>query len=151
MQSKGGATMKRINLSVEDSLLTAIEAAAAKAGTTTNLLIINLLEASFCGQKTFDYGAALQTLVSEAKARPAGEFTMADLPSFSQLCVATAENGYLQPSTLRARLGKAFNNAVSQRRVPGVTRATVTREGKEKLKFFARTAVYVKKTKEEKH
>lgn len=136
--------MKRINLSVEDSLLEAIETAAAKAGTTTNLLIISLLEDSFCEQKTFDYGAALQTLVAEAKTRPTGEFTLADLPSFSRLCVATAENGYLQPSTLRARLGKAFNNAVSQGRVPGVCRATVTRNGKEKLKFLARAAVYVK-------
>ncbi len=136
--------MKRINLSVEDSLLAAIEIAAAKAGTTTNLLIINLLEESFCEQKTFNYGAALQVLVSEAKARPAGEFTMADLPSFSRLCVATAENGYLQPSTLRARLGKAFNSTVSQGRVPGVFRAKVIRDGKEELKFLARAAVYVR-------
>jgi len=129
---------------MEDSLFNAIQAAAIKNHATVPLLIISILEGTFYDHPTFNYPAALQKLIEEAQARPVGEFTMTDLPSFSELCVSTAENGYVQPATLRARLGKAFNAAVRHHSVPGVSRATTQRNGKTELKFLARAAVYVR-------
>lgn len=137
--------MARINLSMDDALLETIKKVAAETGTSANLLIINILEESFQGEKTFDYVAALHKLIDDVGNYPEGEFTLSELPSFSRLCVSTAEKGYIQPSTLRARLGKAFNKAVSQGQVPGVIRAMVEKNGKKELKFVASTAVYEKK------
>ncbi len=137
--------MKEFKLHLKGELLDRIKEAAEEAGLSINQLIVNILEESFQGQVSFDYAAALEKLVKEAQGRPAEkEFVLADLPSFSQVSVATAEKGYMQPSAIRARLGRIFNRAVSQGRVPGVARATVTRDGKEELKFLARAAVYVR-------
>ncbi len=71
------------------------------------------------------------------------------LDSFSKQCVSTVEKGYLQPSTLRARLGKLYNSAVkndmnkaiNDKVLLGVERA---RDDNGNLKFKSRNAVYVK-------
>jgi hypothetical protein len=60
------------------------------------------------------------------------------------LPIATAENGYLQPATLRARLGKLYNSAVRNDKVPCVKRAE---KDDGRLKFLARAAVYIKDSK----
>jgi len=140
--------MARINLSLEDALFSAIAKVAAQNNTTVNLLIMNVLEDTFFKDVGFDYAEALRKLIEEAQEMPDGEeFWMAKLPSFSALCVSTAENGYLQPSTLRARLGKAFNAAVQKSAIPGVHRA---KEKSGELKFHARAAVYVREEEENK-
>jgi len=137
--------LKSFKLYLEDDLLERVQKAAERAGLSANQTIVNVLEESFQGQVSFDYSAALAELIKEARDRPAGEsFVLADLDAFSRLSVSTAEKGHMQPSAVRARLGRIFNRAVSQGRVPGVVRATVTRNGKEELKFLARAAVYVK-------
>jgi len=137
--------MREFKLHLEDDLLGKIQEAAERAGLSTNQMIVNVLEESFRGQVSFDYAAALAELVREARSRPAGEsFVLADLDTFSRLSVSTAEKGYVQPSTVRARLGRTFNRAVSQGQVPGIARATIVRDGKTELRFLSGTAVYVR-------
>ncbi len=124
-----------------------IKAEAEEAGISANQIMIRALEERFQGEVSFDYSAAMEKLVREAQSRPVGEeFVLADLPSFTQVSVVTAEKGQMRPSAVRARLGRIFCRAVSQGRVPDIARATMTRSGEEppKLKFLARAAVYVK-------
>lgn len=154
--------MPRVYLTLEQKLFELIEEDANKNNITMNLLIQNTFERIYMnglnyddivekiGLDTvgFDYTDALNELIKEVEERPDGEFTLVELESFSKLCIATLENGYLQPSTLRARLGKLFNSAVRKNEedknnpiVPFVKRAE-NKNGE--LKFLARAAVYVK-------
>lgn len=136
--------MPRVNLSIGNKLFDSLECAAKQNNTTVNLLIINILEGIYYEHPAFDYSLALSRLIEETKSIPNGkEFTLVDLPSFSKLCVAKAEKAYLQPATVRARLGKAFNAAVRKGNVPYVKRATKEKNGETVLKFFSRAAVYV--------
>lgn len=141
--------MKEFKLHLENDLLGKIQEAAERAGFSTNQMIVNVLEENFQGQVSFDYAAALAELVREAQSRPVGErFVLADLDAFSRLSVSTAEKGCVQPSTVRARLGRTFNRAVSQGQVPGIARDTMVRDGKTVLRFLSGTAVYVREEKQ---
>ncbi len=141
--------MKEFKLHLENDLLGRIQEAAKGAGLSTNQMIVNVLEENFQGQMSFDYAAALAELVREAQSRSPGEcFVLADLDFFSRLGVSTAEKGRVQPSTVRARLGRTFNRAVSQGQVPGIARATTIRDGKTVLRFLSGTAVYVREEKQ---
>lgn len=152
--------MPRVYLTLEQELFQRIEVDANNNNITMNLLMQNILERIYMnglgytaivekiGLDTvgFDYTAALNELIEEVMRRQDGEFTLADLESFSKLCIATSENGYLQPATMRARLGKLFNSAVRKNSgenqiVPYVERA---KKENSELKFLARAAVYVK-------
>jgi len=152
--------MPTVYLTLEQKLFERIEEDANKNNITMNLLMQNIFERIYMsglnyndivekiGLDTvgFDYTDALNEIIKEIEERPDGEFTLVDLESFSKLCIATSENGYLQPSTLRARLGKLFNSAVrksteNNQIVPFVKRA---KNNKGELKFLARAAVYVK-------
>lgn len=155
--------MPRVYLTLEQKLFDCIEKDASKNNITMNLLMQNIFERIYMGGFNyndivkeigldtvgFDYTAALKELIKETNERDDGEFTLVMLESFSKLCISTVEKGYLQPSTLRARLGKLYNSAVrndmnkayKDRVLPGVERA---RYDNGDLKFISRTAVYVK-------
>ena len=152
--------MPRVYLTLEQELFKCIEEDANKNNITMNLLMQNIFERIYMGGLNyddivkkigldtvgFDYTAALNELIKEIEERPDGEFTLVDLESFSKLCIATLEKGYLQPATLRARLGKLFNSAVRKNTeenqiVPYVKRA---KKNNGELKFLARAAVYIK-------
>ncbi|MEA4987908.1 MAG: hypothetical protein VB095_07595 [Anaerovorax sp.] len=138
--------MPRVYLSLEQELFDLIKADAEKNNKTMNLLINNILEKIYFGSPVLDYSKAVEKLIEDTNKLTDGEFSLVeDLPSFSELCIATAENGYLQPATLRARLGKLYNAAVRNGNVPFVKRATNKKNGE--LKFLARAAVYVKDSK----
>lgn len=155
--------MPRVYLTLEQELFNQIEEDANKNSITMNLLMQNIFERIYMsglsyseivekiGLDTvgFDYTAALNELIKETNEREDGEFTLVMLDSFSQLCISTVEKGYLQPSTLRARLGKLYNSVVrndmnkadKDKILPGVERA---KNDSGDLKFISRTAVYVK-------
>ena len=134
--------MPRINLSVDDDLFVALVADANKHSCTVNVYLISLLEKLY-KQSPFDYTAALATLEEEAKSRPLQqEFTLVDLPSFTEIAIVKAENANLKPSIVRARLGKMFNTRVKDCMVGDVQRC-VNSNGD--LKFKSRAAVYVRK------
>lgn len=132
----------RIHLSVEDVLFTKLDKAAKQGNTTVNLLIIDILQGIYFDSVPIDYGAALSRLIEETKNLDdeQEEFILLELPSFSAIDVVQAEKGTIKPSTIRARLGKAFNEAVRRGSVPWVKRAAT---GDGTLRFRSRAALYV--------
>lgn len=154
--------MPRVYLTLEQELFEHIEEDANKNNITMNLLMQNIFERIYMGGLNysdivekigidtvgFNYTAALTELINDTKKREDGKFTLVELDSFSKLCIATSENGYLQPATLRARLGKLYNSAVRNNNVPCVKRA---KKDNGELKFLARAAVYVKDSTKQKN
>lgn len=134
--------MARINLSIDDDLYTLLQADADEHECTVNVYLITIIEKLY-KQNPFDYQAALAVLEKEARAQPPDrDFTLVDLPSFSEICVAKAEDASIKPSIVRARLGKMFNFRVQEGKVGDVCRS-VNALGE--LKFISRSAVYVRK------
>ncbi len=134
--------MARINLSLDKNLYSLLQKDALKHNCTVNVYLITILEKLY-KQNPFDYEAALATLEEEAKNQPLNkDFTLVDLPSFSEICVVKAENASLKPTVIRARLGKMFNFRVKKGEVGDVFRS---RNSKGELKFINRAAVYVRK------
>lgn len=138
--------MARINLSIDDDLFRALQNDANIHNCTVNVYLITILEKLY-KQIPFDYAKALTTLEQEAQSQPANqEFTLVDLPSFTEISVAQAENANLKQSIVRARLGKMFNARVKEGKVGTVKRS---RNLKGELKFVSRTAVYVNRPEKE--
>lgn len=136
----------RVNLSLDDGLLDLLKKEADQHNCTVNVYLTTLLEQIY-KQKPFDYPAALKVLESEAMEMPVGvDFTLADLPSFREICVVQAQNRQLRPSTVRARLGKLFCTQVRENAVGDVRRST---QANGQLKFIARAAVYCRMPVEE--
>lgn len=134
--------MARINLTIDDDLFVSLQEDASKHNCTVNVYIISILEKLY-KQNPFDYQAALTVLEQEAKSQPLNkDFTLVNLPSFTEISVTKAENANLKPSIVRARLGKMFNSRVSEGKVGGVRRS---RYASGKLKFVSRAAVYIRK------
>jgi hypothetical protein len=137
----GGVLMPRINLSIDQELFDLLKDAADEQNCTVNVHIISILERLY-KQNPFDYQAALSNLIEETKFKSNGEeFTLVDLPSFSEISTAKAEDAKIKPSIVRARLGKLFNAAVSNGNVPFIKRA---KKENGELKFSSRAAVYIK-------
>lgn len=133
--------MARINLSINDDVFELLSNDAEQHNCTVNVYLISLIEGLYL-QNPFDYEAALSKLIEEAKVRPLGEeFILFDLPSFSEICIAKAENANLKPSIVRARLGKMFNSLVRNKNVGNVRRMH-KEDGS--LKFISRAAVYIR-------
>ncbi|NIK80479.1 hypothetical protein FHS15_005669 [Paenibacillus castaneae] len=138
--------MARINLSISDDLFELLSNDAEQHNCTVNVYLISLLEGLYL-QNPFDYEAALSKLIEEANIRPLGEeFILFDLPSFSEICIAKAENANVKPSIVRARLGKMFNSLVRIKKVGNVRRVH-SKDGS--LKFISRAAVYIREAKED--
>lgn len=135
--------MPRVNLSIDEDLFKCLEKDATAHNSTVNVHIISILEGLY-KQNPFDYQAALNKLIDETQLKSNGEeFTLVELPSFSEICVAKAEEANVKPSIVRARLGKMFNSGVRKGNIKGVKRQTVVKNNKEELKFSSRAAVYV--------
>ena len=134
--------MARINLSIDDDLFLSLQNDANTHNCTVNVYLITILEKLY-KQNPFDYATALTTLENEAKKQPINkEFTLVDLPSFTEISVAQAANSNLKPSIVRARLGKMFNARVRDSKVGMVERS---RDSNGELKFVSRAAVYINK------
>ena len=142
--------MKRVNLSIESELFDKLNAVAQSKILTVNQLIIKILEGldydEVPGNKNaFDFDNGLEKIIKELNKFPdKKEFTLVELESFSCIEVSKAEKGYVQPSTIRARLGRNFNAAVREKKVPFVKRVkAVDKAGNIVLKFRNRAAVYL--------
>ena len=134
--------MARINLSIDEELFNLLVEDANKHNCTVNVYLISLLEKLY-KQDPFDYAAALEALEKEAKAKPVNaDFILCELPSFDSISVAKAKNAGLQPSVVRARIGKMFNTRVAEGAV-GTVERSMDKDGN--LKFRSRAAVYVRK------
>ena len=129
--------MARINLSIDEELFDLLKADAEKHNCTVNVYLVTILEKMY-KQNPFDYQSALKILEEEAK-KQSEEFTLSDLPSFSEISVVKAENADLKPSMVRARLGKMFNERVREKKVENVVRSL---DESNNLKFISKAAVY---------
>ena len=133
--------MARVNLSVDDKLYKRLQEAATAENTTVNYLILSILEEKYLDENVYDYSLALEQMIIESKEME--EFTLADLPAFKKVDEVIIERQLpVTSASVRARLGKMFNEAVRSGNVPDVKRAVVEKDGKEELKFVARAAVY---------
>ncbi|WP_347352496.1 hypothetical protein, partial [Acetoanaerobium noterae] len=120
-----------------------LEKKAEARNVTVNVFVNSTLEGIY-KQAPFDYSFALSKLIEEAQQKPEGEeFILAELPSFSEICVVKAKDAHIQPSIIRARLGRLFNSAVKTEKAVGIKRQTIIKDGVEKLKFISKSAVYI--------
>lgn len=134
--------MARVNLSVDDKLYKKLQEAATAENTTVNYLILSILEEKYLDENVYDYSLALEQMITESK-EMGEEFTLAELPVFKKVDEVIIERQLpVTSASVRARLGKMFNEAVRCGNVPDVKRAVVEKDGKEELKFVARAAVY---------
>lgn len=135
--------MKRLYLSMDDRLFEAIAKEAEKKGIPPTSLVIGNLEDLYLKDEAIDYEAVLNCICYEAKQMPPNvPFLLAELPSFNDLIISTAEKAHISPSPVRARIGKSFNAAVKAGKVENVLRA---KRENGKLLNKAGVAMYVKK------
>lgn len=135
--------MRRLYLSMDDRLFDAIAKEAEKKGIPPTSLVVGNLEDLYLKEEAIDYEAVLNSICEEAEQMPLNiPFLLADLPSFNDLIISTAEKAHISPSPVRARIGKNFNAAVKAGKVENVFRA-IRENGK--LLNKAGVAMYVKK------
>lgn len=117
--------MKRLYLTLDDRLFEEILAVAETKGIPQTSLVVGNLEDLYLRNEALDYEGLLNTLCEEAKRKPYDEpFLLAELPSFGELIISSAEKAHISPSPVRARIGKSFNAAVRNKKVGNVRRAT---------------------------
>lgn len=117
--------MKRLYLTLDDRLFEEILAVAETKGIPPTSLVVGNLEDLYLRNEAVDYEGMLNTLCEEAKQKPYDEpFLLAELPSFGELIILSAEKAHISPSPVRARIGKSFNAAVRNKKVGNVKRAT---------------------------
>ncbi|SDB52318.1 hypothetical protein [Butyrivibrio sp. INlla16] len=133
----------RVNLSINDDLYNTLKNTADKKNISINSLIYEALEEKYSKHTSYDYTLALKQMIAEAK-KMENEFTLADLQTFADVGDVIIEYKMKEtPASVRARLGKMFNEAVRNGAVPGISRAVVEKNGVEELKFYCRAALYV--------
>lgn len=134
--------MKRLYLSMDDRLFEAIAKEAEKKGIPPTSLVVGNLEDLYLKDEAIDYEAVLNSICEEARQMsPNVPFLLAELPSFNDLIISTAEKAHISPSPVRARIGKSFNAAVKAGKVENVLRA---KRENGKLLNKAGVAMYVK-------
>ena len=127
---------------MDDRLFEAIIRLAEEKGIPPTSLVIGNLEDLYLKEEAIDYDAVLNSICNEAKQMPTNvPFLLADLPSFNELIISTAEKAHISPSPVRARIGKSFNAAVKAGKVENVLRA---KRENGKLLNKAGVAMYIK-------
>lgn len=117
--------MKRLYLTLDDRLFDKISDIANKKGIPPTSLVVNNLEDLYLKNEAVDYESLLSTLCDEAKQMALNTpFVLAELPSFNDLIISTADKAHISPSPVRARVGKHFNMSVANNKVDGIFRAT---------------------------
>lgn len=136
--------MPRVNLSISQELYDALLEEAESGNITVNHLILSVLEEKYNNRSGIDYVALLDKIISESK-EMTGDFVLADLPTYSNIEGLLIETGaHISIASVKARLGKMYNEAVRKDAIPGVERAVIEKNGVEQLKFLSRAAVYTK-------
>lgn len=134
------------NVTLSDELAKEVVEKAFTKGVTPShyleILIASILIKN--EEKGIDFLSYAQTAKEEAenlsKLSSKGDlFTLSDLPCFKQLANTVDLNGHTAPSTIKARIGRNFNKAVSDGSIKGVKRAL---NDSGALKFSNGSAVY---------
>lgn len=136
--------MPRINLSVSQELYDKLLDEAEKRNSTVNYLVLSDLEEKYSNQSSMDYIAILDNMINESK-QMEGDFILADLPTYANIeGILIEKNVNISTASVKARLGKMYNEAVRKAVIPGVERAIIEKNGVQELKFLSRAAVYTK-------
>lgn len=136
--------MPRVNLSISQELYDMLQKEAESGNITVNHLILSVLEDKFNNQSSIDYVALLDKMISESK-EMTGDFVLADLPTYSSIEGMLIEtDAKISAASVKARLGKMYNEAVRKDVIPGVDRAIIEKNGIQELKFLSRAAVYTR-------
>lgn len=136
--------MPRINLTISDELFDALQKTATIKHIPINLVAVETLEKLFIEQ-SIDYSDFINKLINEIDNLPRekDEFTLSDLDTYNSIGMSLNIDGKIKPSTLRARIGKAFNEVERKVGIKGISRAyTTDKKGNPVLKFDHRAAVY---------
>lgn len=116
---------KRLYLTLDERLFEKIKEAAEAKGKTPTSLVVSNLEDLYMKNEAVNYDSLLDKLIEEANVYAVDvPFLLADLPSFGDLIISTAQKAHISPSPVRARIGKSFNTAVRNRKAGNVVRAT---------------------------
>lgn len=137
--------MPRINLTITDELFAALQTEANKKNIPVNLVAVETLEKLFV-KETIDYSEFIKKLLDEIDTLPREqtEFSLFDLDTYNAIGMSEICDGKIKPSTLKARIGKAFNELERTVGIKGISRAyTLDKNGNKTLKFNHRAAVYV--------
>lgn len=136
--------MPRVNLSISQELYDQLQKEAEKGNITVNHLILSVLEEKYGEANKIDYVVLLDKMIAESK-QMTGDFVLADLPTYAGIdnILVEIEANVSAPS-VKARLGKMYNEAVRKQAIPDVDRAVIEKNGTQELKFLSRAAVYTK-------
>lgn len=137
--------MPRINLTISDDLFNALQNEARKKNVPVNLVAVETLEKLFV-KETINYSAFIKSLLEEVDKLPRDktEFCLFDLDTYNSIGMSEISDGRIKPSTLKARIGKAFNELERTVGFKGIHRAyTTDKQGNKVLKFNHRSAVYM--------
>lgn len=136
--------MPRINLTISEDLLQALQEAAKKNLLPINLVAVETLEKVHIKQ-AIDYSNIIQQLIAEIDELPRDktEFCLNDLKTYAEIEQFQEIDGEIKPTALRPRIGRAFNEVERTVGIKGVKRAyTIDKHGNRTLKFEHRAAVY---------
>lgn len=140
--------MPRINLSVSQDLYDKLLQEADALNITVNQLILRDLQSKYGNESNVDYIVLLDNMVRES-GKMKGDFILADLPTYAGVGEILYEiNSKVSEASVKARLGKMYNELVRKGYIKGVDRATIEKNGKNELKFSSRAAVYTKSKKQ---
>ena len=136
--------MPRVHLSISTELYDQLQRDAKQENITVNHLVLSILQEKYDTPCGIDYIALLNQMILESQ-EVTGDFVLADLPTYSGVReMLDGKKSNISAASVRARLGKMYNEAVRTDAVPYVKRAVIEHEGSSELKFLARAAVYTK-------
>ena len=119
-------------MSFGDELYKKLQEIVPAENTTINYLILSILEEKYLDDATYEQIIAESKIMGE-------EFTLADLTVFKMLKeVIIKKNLPVTRALVRIYLGKMFNEAIWNGKIPNVKSAVIEKDGKEELKFVAR-------------
>ena len=150
IRANGGSKMRRLYLTLPDELAVAIHEEAVMQGMTDTAFAEKVLSAAvkkvgFTSPSKVNLNDAVDLLAEEAEQRKPGKFTVYDLEAFDAYAVGQLKDGEVVSSTLRANIGKKFNERVRKKLVRGVHALdTHNKEGQLVAMKRGRNALYEK-------
>lgn len=136
--------MPRVNLSISQDLYDKLQGEAEKRNITVNHLIVSVLQEKYGSKGKVDYIVMLDKMIDESKEMK-GDFVLADLPTYAGINNILIEmNTEVSAASVRARLGKMYNELVRKSVIPGVNRVMIEKNGVKEPKFASRAAVYTR-------
>ena len=133
--------MKRLNLTIDDAVYSALEDRAKKEHTSVSMYVYNFIANSHSNNK-IDFVKILNNIYKEIDKMKPCKFTLNDLDSFKKISMVEYNGGNIKLATIRARIGKNFYKSVEKKEVNKVSVAKDS-DGNVQKRFNA--ILYIKK------